>query len=78
MIDDASLAVGTRVRLRAPSSFVELRSALGRIVRPDEWDGYYIVRLDRPALYHAPDGSTQELDEIREAADNMDIVNVGV
>jgi hypothetical protein len=41
------------------------------------WAGYDIVRLDRPAVYHAPDGSTQELDEIREAADNLDIVNVG-
>jgi hypothetical protein len=78
MIDDAPLAVGTRVRLRAPSSLVELRSPLGRIVRPDVWDGYYIVHLDRPAVYHASDGSTQELDEIREAADNMDIVSLGV
>jgi hypothetical protein len=77
MIDDTSLAVGTRVRLRAPSPLVELQSALGRIARPDVWDGYYIVRLDRPALYHASDGSTQKLDEVREAADNMDVVDGG-
>jgi len=68
------LAAGTRVRLRSASHLVELRSDLGRVVRADIWDGYYIVRLDQPALYHDPNGSTEELTEIREAADNMDVL----
>ena len=68
------LAVGTRVCPRSPSRLVTLRSKLGRIVRPDVWDGYYVVRLDQPALYHGADGSAQELKEIREAADYLDVV----
>ena len=77
MITDRPLAVGTRVRLRAPSLLLDLQSNFGHVARPDQWDGYYIVRLERPARYRAPDGSTQVLHEVREAADNMDVVNTG-
>ena len=69
-----ALEPGTRVRLRSASHVIELRSATGRIVRPNEWGDYYIVRLDRPALYHHADGRVEELEEIREDADNMDVL----
>ena len=71
-IDDAHIAIGARVRLRAPSSFLELRADTGTVVRPDVWDGYYIVRLDAPAvLHHDPDPPAEVLD-VAEAADNLD------
>lgn len=66
------LSVGTRVRLRSASHLVELRSPFGEIVRPDEYVGYYVVRLDHPALYHQADGTVRELPEIVEMADNME------
>jgi hypothetical protein len=66
------LSVGTRVRLRSASHLVELRSPFGEIVRPDEYVGYYVVRLDHPALYHRADGTERELPEIVEMADNME------
>jgi hypothetical protein len=70
-IEQAGVHVGARVRLRAPSPLVELRSDTGTVLRPDVWDGYYIVRLDAPArLQH--DGHVEEVSEIAEAADNLD------
>lgn len=52
-----------------------LQSDLGEIVSIDHyWDGFYIVRLDQPALHHNPDGSIEECAEIREAVDNLTIV----
>jgi hypothetical protein len=74
MIEQQEIAVGARVRWRAPSPLVELRADTGRVVRPDEWDGYYIVHLDQPALYHERDGQVRELVEIAEAGDNMDVL----
>jgi hypothetical protein len=75
MIEEQQITAGTRVRLRAPSPIVELRSDTGTVIRPDTWDGYYIVRLDQPALYHEGDGQVRELPEIAEAADNMDVLS---
>jgi len=41
-------------------------------VGPDpDWDGYYIVRLDKPARYYCH-GADEPLDEIIEAADNLE------
>jgi hypothetical protein len=74
MIGEQDLATGTRVRLRAPHWLLELRADTGEVVRPDAWDGYYIVRLDRPAAYRHADGRVEELTEIREAVDNMDVL----
>lgn len=71
------LSVGTRVRLRSASHLVELRSPFGEIVRPDEYAGYYVVRLDHPALYHQADGTVRELPEIVEMADNMELLAFG-
>ena len=74
MIERREIAPGTRVRLRSASHVIDLQSTTGRIVRPDEWGDYYIVRLDRPARYHHADGRVEELDEIREDADNLDVL----
>jgi hypothetical protein len=74
MIEEQQIVTGMRVRLRAPSPLVELRSDTGTVLRPDEWDGYYIVSLDRPALYHEGDGRVRELPEIAEAADNLEVL----
>jgi hypothetical protein len=68
------LSKGTRVRLLGCPVGVTLRDADGTVVRPDTLDGYYIVRLDIPALYLGTDGHTEELSEIREAWDNLAVV----
>lgn len=71
-IQDAHVHVGARVRLCAPSPHLELRVETGTVVRPDVWDGYYIVRLDVPAvLHHDPDPPQEQL-EVAEAADNLE------
>lgn len=65
---------GQRVRLRAPGRGPTLGSDTGTVVRPDEYDGYYIIRLDQPALYdHGTDEPT-ELTEIVEASDNVELL----
>lgn len=69
-----TLAPGTRIRLLSSACDLELRSSRGRIVGPGEWQGYYIVRLDKPALYRFADGWTEPLDEIREHVDNMEVL----
>ena len=53
---------------------MDLKADTGSVVRHDKWAGYYIVRLDRPAVYHHADGRVEELEEIREAADNLEIL----
>ena len=72
MTIDKTIAVGARVRLRSASHVVTLRSADGEVVRPDTYDGYYVVRLDQPALHHEADGRTRELPEIVELAENLE------
>ena len=75
MIGKISLHPGARVRLRSAPAQTDLQGDTGSVVRRDEWAGYYIVRLDRPALYHHPDGRVEELPEICEAADNLEILS---
>lgn len=66
---------GQRVELEGNPIGVTLTARTGMIVRPDdEWDGYYIVRLDAPAVYHHANGETETLLEIREAADNLQLL----
>jgi hypothetical protein len=62
---------GQRVELEGNPIGITLTSRTGRIVREDEWDGYYIVRLDGPAYYQQANGETVTLFEIREAEDNL-------
>lgn len=66
---------GMRVRLRAPSAGLTLRSETGTVVGPDEYDGYYVIRLDQPALYDHGVGEPQELTEVVQASDNVDILD---
>ncbi len=72
---ERKLAVGTRVRLPSSSHVVELRSATGTVVRPDRYDGYYVIKLDQPAIYFAADGTTRDLPELVEAVDNLDVLS---
>ena len=74
MIGKMWLRPGDRVRLRSAPAQTDLQEDTGSVVRRDEWAGYYIVRLDLPALYHHADGREEELQEICEAADNLEIL----
>lgn len=69
--DVARLAPGQRVAIQGNPIGVTLNARTGTIVRPDEWDGYYIVQLDTPASYRHADGAEETLVEIREAEDNL-------
>jgi len=64
-----------RVRLRPSSHVLKLRGDTGEVIRADDEDGLYIVRLDRPAKYVRADGSTEELSEIREYSDNVEVLS---
>ncbi len=66
---------GMRVRLRAPSWGLTLRSATGTVVRPAEDDGEYVVRLDGPALYDHGLDQPQEFHELVETSDNLDVLD---
>lgn len=70
------LVPGTRVRLYAPSPLLELSVDTGVIARPDKWSGYYVVHLDRPARYRRANGETEILYDVREAGDNLVVIEV--
>jgi hypothetical protein len=67
------LPPGTRVRFRAPSLELRLRSPYGTVV---EWEGldYYRVRLDQPAVYEPVAGRSEGIQEVIEDADNLAVV----
>jgi len=62
--------------LRSAHFLVDLRSPFGSILCPDEWDDYYIVHLDEPAIYHNADGSTHDLPDIAQMVDNLDVIDM--
>ncbi len=62
---------GQHVEIDGNPIGVTLTARTGRIVRQDEWAGYYIVRLDGPAVYRHPNGEQETLFELREAEDNL-------
>ena len=70
MSEGRHLQPGTRVRLRAPSPVLTLRSSTGTIIRADDDLDYYVVRLDTPALSHCGE-QLEELCEIVEDLDNL-------
>ncbi len=74
IIDDADFAPGTRVRIHGKPVGVTLNSQTGTIIKAGEWDGYFIVHLDAPALYHRADGRTEPIYDVREAADNLTLL----
>ena len=69
-----SLKPGARVRIKGRPIAVDLDADTGFVARPDVWDGYYIIHLDRPARHHNADGTIETLPEIREAWDNLELV----
>jgi len=73
--DDISIKIGARVRLAAPSPLLELRVDTGTVARRDDWDGYYIVRLDAPALLRHGRDASEEVVEVAEAADNLEAID---
>jgi len=73
--DDPALAPGARVRVVARTPLLELRADRSTIIRKDSWADYYLVRLDKPAHYHAgPGAPVEELWEIREDADDLRVL----
>jgi hypothetical protein len=76
MVQTAVIQEGTRVRILGPDSAlgVTLATPFGTVVAPDEYQGYYLVRLDEPASYRHTDGYTEQIDEVREFWDNLDIL----
>lgn len=70
-ITERELLPGTRVRIRASSHVLRLRSDTGMILRPDRYDDYYVIHLDEPAVYCCADGTEKDLADIVEAADNL-------
>ncbi|MBI4318767.1 MAG: hypothetical protein HY675_09775 [Chloroflexi bacterium] len=68
---ERELKPGTRVRLRAPAAPLELTSDSGTVIGPAEWDGYYVIKLDRPARYHHADPRVEEIDLVREDVENL-------
>ena len=68
------LKPGTRVEIRESQFLLKLRANTGTVVRKDDYLDYYIIRLDKPAIYCAPDGETEDLPEIRESAANLNVL----
>jgi hypothetical protein len=66
--------VGDRVRLNRPRSWLGFTlsqyPAYGRIERFEE-GSYAIVKLDYPGSYVLPNGSSENMPQIREAIDNL-------
>ena len=68
------LPPGTRVQIVAPSAVLELRSDTGTIIGPDQWEGYYLIHLDLPAISRdTVDGSPEDLPNIREHVENLKV-----
>lgn len=75
MLRQQQLKPGTRVRLQDQPIGVTLRSFTGEVIGPDpDWQRYYLVRLDAPAIYHGADGHDEELTEVVEAGDNLEVL----
>ena len=75
------LAAGTRVVSSAPDPALTLTSPLGTIVGPDEDDGdlgYYVVKLDAPAVYGHGVGAPVPLTTIIELIDNLQVMTDAV
>ncbi len=65
------ITTGARVRVIGTPSGVKLATHLGTVVGSDqELDGYYVVRLDEPAISYCS-GADEPLPEILEADDTL-------
>ena len=68
------LEPNTRVRLRTTIQPLELRATTGTVVGPAEYEDYYVVRLDVPAIYHEADGGVHDVELIRAGVDNLEVI----
>ncbi|CAN5300206.1 hypothetical protein BH23CHL1_BH23CHL1_05280 [soil metagenome] len=75
MLKHKTLRSGTRVRIVDHPMRITLRAFTGVIIRPGEWDDYYVIRLDEPALDHQADGRNEEVQKIVEDYDNFDVLH---
>jgi len=66
---------GTRVELMDEPIGVTLSSLTGEVVGPSRWEGFVVVRLDKPGVYHNADGTDEPIDEIVEAPDNLTVLS---
>ena len=73
MLEQTSLAPGTRVRVVGQPIGAELQSPTGVIVGPGDYDGYFIIQLDQPARYSYHDGRHEMLPQIVEFWDNIEV-----
>lgn len=64
---------GTRVRILGPLPWLTLRSPLGTVAGPAEWDLDVLVRLDDPATVTCG-LEPEELTEIVWGIDNLEVV----
>jgi len=68
------LAPGSRIRVTAKPIGVTLTLPTGVVIGPSEWEGYYVIRLDAPAVYHRADGADEAFEELVEAFDNFAVL----
>jgi hypothetical protein len=68
------LEPNTRVRLRTTIQPLDLRVTTGTMVGPAEYEDYYVVRLDVPAIYHEVDGGVHDVELIRAGVDNLEVI----
>lgn len=64
-------SAGDRVRVVGTPTGLQLTTPHGTVVGPDpDWGGYYVVRLDQPAVYYCR-GQDEPRSETTEAGDNL-------
>ena len=68
------LEPGTRVRLTAIDRTLSLRSDTGAILGPSEWDGYYVVRLDLPAVLDERTGETEDITDVVQDEEELEVI----
>jgi len=68
------LTPGSRIRITAKPIGVTLTLPTGVVIGPSEWEGYYVIRLDAPAVYHHADGTDEAFEELVEAFDNFAVL----
>lgn len=66
---------GMRVELMDEPIGVTLSSLTGEVVGPSRWEGFVVVRLDKPGVYHNADGTDEPIEEIVEAPDNLTVLS---
>ncbi|MGI8687910.1 MAG: hypothetical protein ACR2M3_04950 [Thermomicrobiales bacterium] len=74
VIPVVDLAPGSRIQITAKPIGVTLTLPTGVVIGPSEWEGYYVIRLDAPAIYHHADGTDEAFEELVEAFDNFAVL----